>query len=46
MRTYRAEERRYREVRRMLRDPSPDVMGARADLSYASLGEDGLIFPR
>src|SRR2546427_98332 len=48
MRTYRAEERRYPGGQEdHFEIPSPDVRGARADLSYANLTpDDGLISPQ
>ncbi len=47
MRTYRAEERRYPGGQEdHFEIPSPDVRGARADLSYANLTpDDGLMSP-
>ena len=47
MRTYRAEERRYPGGQEdHFEIPSPDVRGARADLSYANLTpDDGFISP-
>ncbi len=46
MRTYRAEERRYPGGQEdHFEVPSPEVRGAREDMAYSNMGEDGLIVP-